>query len=129
MDTTPLVMVIEDDFDLRTIYDQLIQFAGCRTCVFSNAKDALQALAANACDPHLLLLDYMLPEMNADQFLSVLPHTTKKEIPTVLVSALGGESAQIANARTHHSVVAYFSKTDITNKKLVEFVKNYFHLA
>lgn len=126
--SAPTVMVVEDDFDLRTIYDQLIQFAGCKTCPFPNGKEAIQALTSGSCQPDLILLDYMLPEMNADQFLTFLPLATKKETPVVLVSALTGDTVQIANTRNQTSVVAYFHKTDITNKKLVEFIKQYFHL-
>ncbi len=125
----PPIMVVEDDLDLRTIYHDLLEHNGFPVLDYADAQSALTALVEEKIQPKLLLLDYRLPEKNANQFLSELANQPSLEkIPTILISALSGETPEIATTKSHPWVIAFFTKTDITNSKLIEFVKAHFGL-
>jgi two-component system, OmpR family, phosphate regulon response regulator PhoB len=125
----PLIMIVEDDLDLRSIYKQLLEHSGFPVVDFADGQTALATVQEGQIMPRLILLDYMLPGMNGDEFLkqlSALPNLQK--IPVILISALVGETPEIANLKSHPWVTAFFTKTDITNAKLIDFVKAEFGL-
>ncbi len=125
----PVIAVIEDDLDLREIYRALLDNSGFPVVDYADAKEALAAITAGQSQPKLFVLDYMLPELNGSQFLQQLAqHPNVEKVPTILVSALSSETPMIAMAKSHPWVVASFMKTDITNNKLIEFIKAYFGL-
>lgn len=126
----PLIMVVEDDLDLRTIYCDLLGHNGFETAGFADAESALRALDSEAPKPGLIVLDFLLPgDVNGDQFVHSLadqPNVTKT--PIILVSALSSETPEIARLKSHPWVVAFFNKADIAENKLIDFVKAYFGL-
>lgn len=125
----PKIMVVEDDLDLRDIYTELLEHSGFYVTGFADGQEAVAAIKSGDL-PQLIVLDYLLPGMNGRQFLEALanlPAVTK--IPIILVSALAGETPEIIQIKSHPWVVASFTKTDITNAKLVDFVKAYFGLS
>ncbi len=127
MSSAPTIVVVEDDLDLRSIYTELLNHGGCEAIGFSDGQSALQALQKAEVKPDLILLDVMLPgEMNGERFLQRLAEQPNVEpVPVVLVSALAAEDHQIAQARRHPWVVAFFNKAQVTNNKLADLVKGY----
>lgn len=68
----PTVLVIEDEPFMRDIYIQILDEAGFVTAGFADGQSAIEALANRRVNPHLILLDYMLPGKNGDDFVSRL---------------------------------------------------------
>ena len=65
-----LVMLVEDDPDIREMICALLELEGWRVIAYSNGTEALDALRAQSDPPFLILLDLMMPVMNGWQFLA-----------------------------------------------------------
>jgi CheY-like chemotaxis protein len=125
----PLIAVVEDDTDLRSIYTALLEHSGFTVNGYTDGKSALEALQSGEVKPKLIVLDYMMPGLNGGQFLTQLSEQPNVErIPTIVVSALSSESPEVARLKAHPWVIASFTKIDVSNNKLVEYIKNYFGL-
>lgn len=127
----PSIVVIEDDFDLRSIYCELLEHNGFPATGFSDAASALQSLQSGQLTPRLIVLDYLLPgEINGNLFVNSLStQPGVSQTPIILVSALSSETPEIAQLKSHPWVIAFFNKRDIAENKLVDFIKAYFGLT
>lgn len=120
------VMVVEDDLDLRQLYQELLTHAGFRQISFGDGASALAALTTLKPLPQLIILDFMLPEMNGQQFLDKLSQLTQlASIPVVIVSALGPEDPAIVAASHHPLVKQVFNKQSLSDGRLVTWLKNF----
>ncbi len=65
----PVVLVVDDDLDIREVLGILLRQHGYHVIFASNGADALQLARAKSCHPALILLDMRMPVMNGWQFL------------------------------------------------------------
>jgi CheY-like chemotaxis protein len=63
------ILLVEDDEDLSEVLADLLGDCGYRVAKAMNGKEALQYLEANTL-PQLILLDWMMPVMDGEEFLS-----------------------------------------------------------
>jgi CheY-like chemotaxis protein len=83
-----LVMVVDDDQDLRDSICDVLSDAGHATVAFGDPLDGLEYLAAGAPRPALILLDLMMPLMNGVEFRRhQLTDPALAQIPVVLLTA------------------------------------------
>jgi len=68
MKTGCLVLVVEDDEDLRDVLTTLLHELGYGVIIARNGEEALQQLRSGACLPCVILLDLWMPVMNGWQF-------------------------------------------------------------
>lgn len=90
METTKekLILVIEDDADIRELFKSALLLEGYRVETLSNGKDAWHLLNTMEQPPSALVLDLMMPVMNGWQFLELKFQSEKlKSIPTLILSA------------------------------------------
>src|SRR5439155_4562597 len=82
-----LIFIVEDDEEIRNLLLQIIEQETIHKIIHHvNARDALNALTRIM--PHLLLLDYSLPDMNGLELYDWLQSFDHLEyIPTILMSA------------------------------------------
>ncbi len=82
-----LIFIVEDDEDIGTLLIQIIEQETNHKAVHHiNARNALNAMTRTS--PHLLLLDYSLPDMNGLElydWLQSFDHV--KHVPAILMSA------------------------------------------
>jgi CheY-like chemotaxis protein len=85
-----LVLVIDDDLDLRaTVRDILEEEGGFSVETASNGREALERLDAGP-PPDLILLDLVMPVMNGWAFMAELKaRPTLAPIPVVAISGSG----------------------------------------
>jgi CheY-like chemotaxis protein len=89
--TTPLnrtILLIEDDRDICEIVEQVLAEEGYETIAVSNGAEGLQRLRSGAVRPFVIMLDLMLPVMDAWQFRA--EQTTDAglaAIPVIIFSA------------------------------------------
>jgi CheY-like chemotaxis protein len=82
----PPVLIVEDDTDCRIMLATLLTFAGFEVVTASNGAEGLTV--ARRHHPCLVLLDYMMPIMDGQQFRrEQLADPSLAAIPIVLVSA------------------------------------------
>lgn len=99
-----VVMIVEDDPDVRQILDALVSDEGFGTVTAANGRDALDCLATlkGATLPCVILLDMMMPIVDGWQFRAAQQRDPQlAAIPVVVLSAhedAGVAAAQMACA-------------------------------
>ena len=102
----PLLMVIDDAYDTRTVTSLLLRRAGWRVFSCENGRVGLGQLMERR--PALIILDLMMPDMDGFEFLT---HVRKDEtwfkVPVIIYTAsdlseeeklrLGGQAAAVIN--------------------------------
>ncbi|MDJ0705265.1 MAG: response regulator [Leptolyngbyaceae cyanobacterium MO_188.B28] len=83
----PLVLVCDDDPSVRTVVQEMLARQHYRALTAASGQDAVnQAIAHN---PHVILLNLMMPGMSGWETLAVLKeHPETKNIPVIILSGL-----------------------------------------
>lgn len=82
------ILVIEDDAEVARLMCLSLQRAGLKCQVAPDGPSALEAFGEK--QPHLVLLDWMLPNMGGQEVLDAL--RAQSDVPVLVVSALADES-------------------------------------
>ncbi|MBK9216804.1 MAG: response regulator [Chloracidobacterium sp.] len=91
IDTTPLVLVVDDSSTIRSQLARLIEQAGFRVITANNGADALELLLNNK-EPDLILSDIEMPQIDGWQFLEyVKTDDNFGRIPVVMVTSLDAD--------------------------------------
>lgn len=80
-----LILVIDDDDDLRELYKDLLASRGFRCASARNGEDGLQQM--RALRPDAVLLDMMMPDCDGLEFLSRLPTEVPFPLPPVVANS------------------------------------------
>lgn len=81
-----VVMLVEDDPDIRAMVSQLLELEGYSVRAFGNGHEALDALRRGE-RPSLILLDLMMPKMNGWQFRAEqMREPALTSIPVIVLS-------------------------------------------
>ncbi len=97
-----VVLVVDDDADVRSIVKTTVAKAGLKTAEAVNGQDALDWLAAHR-SPALILLDLMMPVMDGFEFLErVRNNPATAQVPIVVLTAkdLTDAERRLINERT-----------------------------
>src|SRR5690242_6605113 len=87
----PLVMVVDDDDDIRETLVGLLEDEGYEVVAHPTGRDALDALQAGIL-PRVILLDLMMPVMGGGEFRPAqLGDPALASIPVILITAAGLE--------------------------------------
>ena len=82
---SPLVMVVDDDEDIRDVLKLVLEIDGYRVTTAIDGLDAWQQLNSSE-PPTLILLDLMMPRMDGERFVKTLRASPLAEIPVVIIS-------------------------------------------
>jgi CheY-like chemotaxis protein len=92
----PLVMVVDDDVDIRETLAGLLEDEGYQVAAFPGGQEALAALKGGL-GPRVILLDLMMPVMDGAEFRhEQLADPALAEIPVILITAAGAERIEPA---------------------------------
>ncbi len=97
LDGHRLVLVVEDDPEIRDSLQDALESEGYRVTTAVNGQDGLDRLREMA-EPCIILLDLMMPVMSGAEFLEVLRGTgsgRNAKVPVVIVSAWPDEAAKV----------------------------------
>lgn len=81
----PLILIVDDDDDIRTLVDDALSTKGYRTLHARNGQEALEKIAET--EPQLILLDMRMPVMDGWTFAATLREAYGRRIPFVVVTA------------------------------------------
>jgi len=85
---TKLICIVEDDQDIQSVLQQILELEGYRVKAASNGQEALQLIDHGAAPADLILLDLMMPTMNGWEFLQAADSTLReRSIPVVIMTA------------------------------------------
>ncbi len=114
------VLLVEDDNNLREIFEMRLQAEGYQTLTASDGEEAL--VVALKEKPELIIADIMMPKMSGFEMLETLraaPDTNN--IKVVMMTALGQAEDQARGEKL--GVVKYLVKSQVTLEDFVRVVK------
>jgi len=92
-----MVLIVDDDHDIRETLAAIVQNAGCEVATASNGREALDFLRSHAA-PTLVLLDLMMPVVDGWQVVAEMrANASMASIPICVISAarLGAPGADV----------------------------------
>ena len=93
-----VVLVVEDDPDIREVLEEMLDAGGHRVLTASNGREAL-AVLDRVSTPCLVLLDLMMPVMSGFAFLEELTRRPDKERVDVLLISANAQVEQVARGK------------------------------
>ena len=97
MSNKPLVLVVDDDVDLGSMLQLILNGGGYQTHVASSGSEALRWLERN--QPDLVLLDIMMPDVSGFTVLrQIRSRHSDGEMPVVLVTAFADDQTESQGA-------------------------------
>ncbi len=113
-----MLLVVEDDVDIRESVCLFLQGAGYQTAAAANGKEAIDWLGAHGA-PSLILLDLTMPIMDGYQFLTLKEaDRTVLDVPVVVLTAIL-DGAQLLRG---HRIAQYVRKP-IWPRELLEVIE------
>jgi two-component system, OmpR family, phosphate regulon response regulator PhoB len=95
MTSAPVVLIVDDEKDLRVLLDFNLRQAGYRTLQAATGEEALQQVARH--EPDMILLDLNLPDLSGTEVARrIKADADTREIPIVMLTARGAEADRIA---------------------------------
>jgi len=117
---SPQVLVIEDDEQNRSLLKRQLESAGWRVEEAENGRDALDQLAH--AEPHLILLDLMMPVMDGFEFLAERQKSAQLlSIPVIVVTAKELAPNEVQQLRG--SVIRVLQKGTYSQPELLEEIR------
>ena len=84
---SPLLLVVEDHPSLRDVMAEVLHYAGYQTALAASGREALRLLDAVPHEPHLIISDIVMPEMDGYQLMrAVRANEAWRGIPFLFVS-------------------------------------------
>jgi PAS domain S-box-containing protein len=88
------VLIADDNVDMRTYLQKLLQTAGFEVEAVADGEEAL--VSARARKPDLVLSDVMMPKIDGFGLLAALRDNSElRDVPVLLLSARAGEEAKV----------------------------------
>jgi len=115
-----MILVVEDDADLRENLCEVLELEGFRAVGVINGEEALRYLRAHAL-PCLILLDLMMPDMSGGEFRARQREDAQlAHVPVIVVSAmeLDHQQTEVRDA------AGYFMKP-VNPRKLFDAVREH----
>ncbi len=118
------ILLVEDNIELRNIYEMFLKHRGYEIDVAVDGEEALKR--AKEFRPDLVFLDIMMPNMDGLRVLKLLRHDeqygcTKAKI--VLLTNLGDASR--VNPKVKQDMDGYVIKAEIELRDLIDIIKSF----
>src|SRR5437868_13569944 len=116
----PKILLVEDDNNLREIFQMRLQAEGYSTLVAADVEEGL--VVAMKEKPDLVIADVMMPKLSGFEMVESLraaPET--KDIKVIMMTALGQAEDQARGEKL--GVVKYLVKSQVTLEDFARVVK------
>jgi CheY-like chemotaxis protein len=108
------VLVVEDDYHIRTLITDFLSLLGCTVDAASNGQEGLERI--RDCVPDLILLDLMMPVMDGRQFSSaVRADRSAADVPIMLMSAAADARTAVGEIRAQGLLAKPFNLDQLAN--------------
>lgn len=118
------ILVVEDDFYIRDLYERALKKSGYEVSVASDGQEAIEITKTNTFD--LILLDILLPKVTGIDVLRTLrdPASTAKDTPVFLITNLGQED--IIKQAFKIGADGYLLKARLSPENIADEIAAYF---
>ncbi|MFZ5517025.1 MAG: sigma-54-dependent transcriptional regulator [Candidatus Zhuqueibacterota bacterium] len=120
------ILLIDDDFDMHTICKRYIEKGGYQFLSARNGREGLEIIKAGRAD--LVLLDYMMPELDGAEVFQILrnePHFEHvRDVPVIIMTVLSDN--YVEKSELLKSGVALFLQKPFGFKELIDIIDNVF---
>src|SRR5437868_3658642 len=117
MKTMAKLMLVEDDNNLREIYEARLQAEGYEIVTAKDGEEAL--VVAKAEKPDLIISDVMMPKISGFEMLDILRNTDGlKDVKVIMLTALGQSDDQQRAGRL--GADRYLVKSQVTLEDIVK---------
>lgn len=114
------ILIADDEVLVKTMYVERLKAEGFMVETVGDGEEALAKI--KSWQPHLVLLDIMMPKMNGFEVMDALKKDAKvKDTKVILLTALSGTEHKIKGATTN--AIDYIIKSDIVPDELVPKIK------
>jgi len=114
------VLLVEDDNNLREIYEARLTAEGYEIITAQNGEEALSAAKQNK--PDLVISDVMMPRISGFEMLDILRNTDElKNTKVIMLTALG--QAEDRNRADNLGADKYLVKSQVTLEDIVNAAK------
>jgi DNA-binding NtrC family response regulator len=114
------ILVIEDEQPIAHAYQLVLEQAGYRVIIATNANDAMKLIQDEK--PAVVLLDILMPDINGLELLKKLD--LKSNFPDTKVFAISNvETPSVAEEALKLGAADYLRKVDYTPRQIVELVQ------
>jgi len=114
-----MILIVDDSKFIAQAYSRVITDLGYRVLVACDGKTGI--FAAESCNPSLILLDMVMPDMDGIQVLRTLKRTpSTKDIPVLVISSLSEKNGikLVQEGASREGASGYFEKSSMTQEKL-----------
>jgi two-component system cell cycle sensor histidine kinase/response regulator CckA len=87
---SPVILVVDDEKNVRDLVRYLLERAGYRVIEADNAETALELLQERLLEPQLLLTDIVMPAMSG-LALAAQAHHLRPSIPVIFMTGFANE--------------------------------------
>ncbi len=120
------VLIVEDDFYIRSLYTLELEYAGFKVLEADNASQARNILASE--EINFIILDIMLPGERGSGFLEWLKKEERyRLIPVVMLTNVGDE--ETTKRCLAMGALAYLLKSRVTPKEVAGKVTELYKVA
>jgi len=118
------ILVVDDEKNIRRLYDKELTREGYKVLVASNGKEALQMVDSAPTPPKLIVLDIRMPKMDGVETLGHLMAKHRK-IPVIINSAY---SSHMDNYLTWAAEAYVIKSSDLSElkNKIREVMEKYY---
>lgn len=113
------VMIIDDDLNVLDVVKTCLEMGGFTVLAYDNPLDALAAFKLHSAEIDLVILDYLMPQMNG----AVLFDKLRELNPLARAVMLSGSGDNIADDLLSRGIRAYIRKPFYLNE-LVQQVRD-----
>lgn len=116
--TNDVILIVDDSKFIAQAYSQVLMSLGYQVLIACDGKTGI--FAAESCNPSLILLDMIMPDMDGVQVLRTLKRTpSTKNIPVLAISSLSEKNAK---KLIQEGAAGYCEKGPMTPMKLEEAI-------
>ena len=84
------IMVVDDEPDILTSVGQMLEMSGYEVIRATDGKECIKKLTESSCNPDLIVLDIMMPEVSGWDVAAQIKENPKwNSIPIVFLTAKG----------------------------------------
>jgi CheY-like chemotaxis protein len=122
IDAKAPVLIVENDLSSQEILSRMLEREGYSLIVAKNGRVALKSMQEHQ-PPQLILLDFMMPEMDGFQFIDeIRKHEAWRSIPVIVITAKDLTAEE--QHRLNQEVKRIFQKGSFTHEQLLGEVRH-----